>query len=76
VLISSRDPIAKIYFSTNVTGADLELFSDADGACLLKARTQHDDVTGVVKKYHRLGRLSLALTQMAPVFSLLKVITI
>ena len=68
VLVTSRDPIAKTYYSTKVSGIDLEPFSDADGASLLKALTLDDDVTGVAKKIsRRLGGLPLALTQMASV---------
>ena len=68
VLVTSRDPIAKTYYSTKVSGIDLEPFSDADGASLLKALTLDDDIPGMGKKIsRRLGGLPLALTQMASV---------
>lgn len=68
VLVTSRDPIAKTYYSTKVSGIDLEPFSDTDGASLLKALTLDDDITEMGKKIsRRLGGLPLALTQMASV---------
>ncbi|KAF7509241.1 hypothetical protein GJ744_008301 [Endocarpon pusillum] len=68
VLITSRDPIAKTYYSKEISGIDLEPFSDAEGASLLKALTLDDDVSGVAEHIsRRLGGLPLALTQMASV---------
>lgn len=68
VLVTSRDPIAKTYYSTKLSGIDLEPFDDIDGASLLKALTLDDDITGIAKNIsRRLGGLPLALTQMASV---------
>ena len=66
VLITSRDPLAKTYYSTKLSGVDLEPFSDADGASLLQNLTLDEDLAGVSQMIsRRLGGLPLAITQMA-----------
>ena len=66
VLITSRDPLAKTYYSTKVSGVDLEPFSDADGASLLQTLTLDEDHASVAQVISRkLGGLPLAITQMA-----------
>lgn len=66
VLITSRDPLAKTYYSTKVSGVDLEPFSDADGASLLQTLTLDEDLAGVAQIIsRRLGGLPLAITQFA-----------
>lgn len=73
VLITSRDPMAKSFFSTSSSGIDLEPFDDKEGALLLKKLT-HDadgedenDKTISENISRSLGGLPLALTQMAGV---------
>lgn len=73
VLITSRDPLAKTFFSTMSSGLDLEPFNDQDGSSLLK-RLTHDvddgeDYNQQISEriVHDLGGLPLAITQMAGV---------
>ena len=73
VLITSRDPLAKAYFSTTSSGIDLEPFSDHDGAVLLKRLTHDVDEEEENDKQmsesisRSLGGLPLAISQMAGV---------
>ena len=74
VLITSRDPMAKSYFSTTSSGVDLEPFGEQEGAVLLK-RLIHDikeEEEGQSKQISEnisrtLGGLPLAISQMAGV---------
>ena len=73
VLITSRDPMAKSYFSTTSSGVDLEPFGDQDGASLLKRLThiveeeegQSNQISENISR--ALGGLPLAISQMAGV---------
>ena len=70
VLITSRDPMAKSYFSTTSSGVDLEPFGDQEGAILLKRLTHDVEEEGQSKQISEnisrsLGGLPLAISQMA-----------
>ena len=73
VLITSRDPMAKTFFSTSSSGLDLEPFNDYDGACMLKKLLcdveQNDDKEQQLAERisHSLGGLPLAIVQTAGV---------
>ena len=71
VLITSRDPLAKAYFSTTSSGIDLEPFGDDEGAFLLKrlihvVDEDEEDGKQITESISRsLGGLPLAISQMA-----------
>ena len=73
VLITSRDPMAKSYFSTTSCGVDLEPFGDQEGAVLLRRLThdieeEEEQSKQISENISRsLGGLPLAISQMAGV---------
>ena len=70
ILITSRDPLAKSLFSTQLSGLDLEPFSDDEGGALLTKLTRAAGDEGDMAAKHinkRLGGLPLAISQMASV---------
>ena len=70
VLITSRDPLAKSFFTAQPSGIDLEPFNDEDGASLLMKMTHSDgkDPEHYAERIAQsLGGLPLAISQMAGV---------
>ena len=69
VLITSRDPLAKSFFTAQPSGIDLEPFTIEDGASLLKKMTLNvKDPEHVAERIAQsLGGLPLAISQMAGV---------
>lgn len=71
ILITSRDPNAKIFWSFQITGLDLDPFSESEAARFVKRITACDDTEeenkacAVMAKH--LGCLPLAIIQMAGV---------
>ena len=65
VLLTSRDPLAKQFNYSGMTGVDLKPFGTEEGNLLLTSMTgKHGDSAGIVRL---LGGLPLAMTQMAGV---------
>ena len=65
-LITSRHPLAKTAFSRHTNVVDLEPLDDHTGAQLLQRLTHAQDEENLsLTVSHRLGRLPLAITQMA-----------
>ena len=70
VLITSRDPLAKSFFTAKSSGIDLEPFSNKEGATLLQKMTgsEKEDPSGMAERISdQLGGLPLAISQMAGV---------